>query len=40
MIPYHAWRIQHCFEHSPRTDRITRRSVGSGKAATHAGGPA
>jgi predicted TIM-barrel fold metal-dependent hydrolase len=24
-IPYHAWRIQHCFEHSPRNDKVKLR---------------
>jgi predicted TIM-barrel fold metal-dependent hydrolase len=25
MIPYHAWRIQHTFEHSPRNDKVKLR---------------
>jgi Amidohydrolase len=25
MIPYHAWRIQHCFEPSPRNDKVKLR---------------
>jgi gamma-resorcylate decarboxylase len=24
-IPYNAWRIQHCFEHSPRNDKVKLR---------------